>query len=98
MRTTTRVPGDQVIAFLASQGAVKTDNSKRFPGEGRRPVSDYVDLIESGQWWESERPICLDARSGMVWQGTDRCVALAAVDWSRVAHIPMFTVEVQTRG
>lgn len=90
------VPGDQVIDYLIRQGATSTDAHPSFPG-GRHfdNIARYVELIEAGDWWESTRPVYLDAKTGQVWQGTDRTAALAQVDWTKAPTVPNFTVIVE---
>lgn len=90
------VPGDQVLAFLRSRGAHRTDAANDLE-EGRHQdnIARYVALLEAGKWWESPRPIYLDARSGTVWQGTDRTAALARVDWTKAPTIPSFHIIVE---
>jgi hypothetical protein len=92
-----RIPGDEVIDYLRAQGAERTDAAPTFPGGGRHQnnIITYVKVIEADEWWSSERPIILDAKTGTVWKGTDRVNALALVDWSKVSQMPMFTVQVE---
>ncbi len=96
MNLEVRIPGDQVISFLKAQGATKTDAHPSFPG-GRHfdNIAMYVTLMEKGQWWASHRPIYLDAKTGTVWQGTDRTAAIAQVDWAKAPVVPDFTVIVE---
>lgn len=90
------VPGDEVIAFMRSHGAKQTDVATTFPsGRYFERIDEYVRLMEAGEWEETRRPIYLDARSGTVWQGTDRTMAISMVDWAKAPKIPKFKVVVE---
>ncbi len=96
MNLEVQIPGDQVIDFLKAHGATWTDATSSFPG-GRHfdNIERYRELLQTGMWEVTKRPIYLDARSGQVWQGTDRTAAIALVDWSKVPVIPEFTIIVE---
>lgn len=91
-----RLRGDLVVKFLQRFGATSTDASGTFPGDGRHRdnIAAYISAIENGWWNETDRPIKLNAKTGAVWQGSDRTVALSLVDWSKVDHVPLFVVQV----
>jgi hypothetical protein len=97
----TLVPGDEVIDWLRDRGATRTDADETFPGPGRHHnlIIEYVTLMQAGEWWESRRPIRLDAKTGYVWQGSDRTAAIAQVDWDMVKAnglpVPVFNIIVQ---
>ncbi len=96
MSLETKVRGDEVIEFLRAQGAERTDASQFFPG-GRHQdnIRTYINLMEAGEWEETKRPIILDAKTGTVWKGTDRCAAINLVDWSKAPTIPWFNIIVE---
>lgn len=90
------IPGDQVIEYLRFHGAYWSDAATNLE-EGRHQdnIARYIELMEHGEWWESRRPIYLDARSGQVWQGADRTAAIAQVAWEKAPRIPLFKVIVE---